>query len=103
MQSEGGHKNVQTDRIRLDFPILYITNHGLYGKKWYLNFEHSDSIVQIHKRVIPMAWCNWGTRWDVVSLTQGCLVGLKVSSKSVAKQASAGGKAKGQSRSEYLT
>ena len=33
-----------------------------------------------------------GTRWDVIGLTQGCLVGLKESS--LTKQASEGGKAK---------
>ena len=71
MQSEGGHQNVQTDRIRLDFPILYITNHGFYGKKWYLNFEHSVSIVQVHKRVFLMAWYSWELVGMLLALLRG--------------------------------
>ena len=71
MQSEGGHKNVQTDRSWLYFPILYISNHESYGKNGSLNFEHSDSTVQVHKRVFPKVWYIWELVGMLLALLRG--------------------------------
>ena len=98
MQSEGEHDNVHRNRSGLYFPILYIINHDSYGKNWYLNVEHSDSIVQVHKRVFPkvriLLWCSW----ELVGMLLALLRGRRAESvrmSSLTKQASEGGKAKG--------